>query len=529
MTRRWTTVLVAAIAAAIIGATATAAARDLPLGPAGLPESRSTRVPVPGLTVTQIVRGGASADQFLTVDAGFTLDRAQAEATAARVRGAGVDAAVVEVDLHAPDNPLPGPHGFFARAGRFATPAEAQATADRLTAAGIAGVHVDHTSDDGTATSGPWRVHVLDVDPRRYDGVVAPAIANGVVPGREPVSAIAARAGAFAAVNGGYFVIGEADGTPGDLAGLSVIAGDVVSEAVDGRTDLVLPRPDGGGARVVALSSTLRARASDGARREVDGRNRRPGLIRSCGGDGGDRPTEQPLHDVTCTDPSELIQFTRWFGATADPGSEVEAVLGRDGRVSALRPPGGPIPEAGSVLGGTGAAAAWLRAHARPGMRVRVGASIAAGRRPLRRDRALAIVNGGPRLLAGGRPAITATAEGFTHPGDPEFFYRFGVRRNPRTLAGVTRAGHLLLVAVDGRAPGYSVGLSFTEAAALMAALGARDAVNLDGGGSTTMTLGSTLVTRPSDATGERPVGDAIVLDRRPRRPRGGGAAPPAS
>ncbi|MEY2532653.1 MAG: hypothetical protein QOF29_563 [bacterium] len=528
MTRRWTAVLVAAIAATLGGA-AGAMAQELPLGPAGLPESRSTRALAPGLTATQIVRGGAPAAQFFTVDAGFTLDRAQADATAARVRAAGVDAAVVEVDVHAPDSPLPGPTGFFARAGRFATQAEAQATADRLTAASVPGVHVDHTSDDGTPTRGPWRVHVLEVDPRRYAGVVAPAIADGVLPGRETVSAIAGRVGASAAVNGGYFVIGEQDGTPGDLAGLSVIAGEVVSEAVDGRTDLVLPRRDGGGARVVALSSALRARASDGARREVDGRNRRPGLIRSCGGDGGDRPTERPLHDVTCTDPSELIQFTRWFGATADRGSEIEAVLDRDGRVTALRPPGGPIPSAGSVLGGTGDAATWLRAHARSGMRVRVGTSISAGRRPLRRDRALAIVNGGPRLLAAGRPAITAAAEGFTHPGDPEFFYRFGVRRNPRTLAGVTRAGRLLLVTVDGRAPGYSVGLSFAESAALMAALGARDAVNLDGGGSTTMTLGSTPVTRPSDTTGERPVGDAIVLDRRPRGRAAGGAGPPTS
>ena len=45
-----------------------------------------------------------------------------------------------------------------------------------------------------------------------------------------------------------------------------------------------------------------------------------------------------------------------------------------------------------------------------------------------------------------------------------------------------------------------------------MAALGAREAVNLDGGGSTTMTVGGKLVNRPSDATGERPIGDALVL-----------------
>jgi exopolysaccharide biosynthesis protein len=45
-----------------------------------------------------------------------------------------------------------------------------------------------------------------------------------------------------------------------------------------------------------------------------------------------------------------------------------------------------------------------------------------------------------------------------------------------------------------------------------MQALCAEEAVNLDGGGSTAMTIGEDLVNRPSDSTGERPIGDAIVL-----------------
>ena len=124
------------------------------------------------------------------------------------------------------------------------------------------------------------------------------------------------------------------------------------------------------------------------------------------------------------------------------------------------------------------------------------------------------MINGGPRLLRDGRPDITTDAEGFDHPTDPGFYYAFGLRRNPRTLAGVTADGKLKLVAVDGRAPGYSAGLSFEEGAAVMRALGARDAVNLDGGGSTTMTVRGNVVTRASDAAGERPIADAIVLTR---------------
>jgi exopolysaccharide biosynthesis protein len=65
---------------------------------------------------------------------------------------------------------------------------------------------------------------------------------------------------------------------------------------------------------------------------------------------------------------------------------------------------------------------------------------------------------------------------------------------------------------VDGRRPGYSVGASFEESAGIMEALGSDEAVNLDGGGSTSMTVRRTLVTRPSDTTGERPIGDAVVL-----------------
>ena len=76
----------------------------------------------------------------------------------------------------------------------------------------------------------------------------------------------------------------------------------------------------------------------------------------------------------------------------------------------------------------------------------------------------------------------------------------------------MTADGRLLLVTVDGRAPGHSVGASFEESAGIMRALGAADAVNLDGGGSTAMTVGRALVTRPSDPTGERPIADALVL-----------------
>ena len=503
--------LVMTIVLAALAGAAPAAAAELPLGEKGLPETRERTVLAPGATYTRIVRG-TTGDEYFVIDLGFTLDRGEAEASAAKLRAEGYDARVLTVDLTAPDARLPGPVAHLVRLGRFATAAEAQATQTTLVAAGYQRVRVDYTGDDGTPTTGPWRIHVLEVDPRRFRGRLAPILATDFVPERETVSSIDARTGALAVINGGYFVIGAGDGTPGDLAGLSILRDRLVSEAVNGRTDLLLARPNGRGTRVAALSTRLTAVASDGARRTVDGRNRKPGLIRSYGGVGGDLPTELPRHDFTCTDAAELIQYTADFGAATDATAELEAVLDARGRVEQLRAPGGAIPSDGSVLGGTGDGAQWLRDHGQPGNRVRVSVRVGQGLRRRHLPRRLGVVNGGPRLLAGGEPAISAAAEGFVRPDDPEFFYRFGIRRNPRTLAGVTRDGRVLLVAADGRSPGYANGLSFAEEAAVMAALGASSAVNLDGGGSTAMTVADELVTRPSDATGERPVGDAIAL-----------------
>jgi hypothetical protein len=511
--RSMTALLVAAVIAGVLPGTAAAGA--LPLGAPTLPEARATRALAPGVTLTRIQRGVAPAAESYTVSAGFTAAQGDADALAMRLTAEGFDARVETVTERAPDDPGPAALGYAVRSGSFATQADATAQRDRLVAAGHPSARVDWTGEDGVATSGPWVVQVLTIDARRFRGTVAPVLGSGIVPGREKVTSIATRLHATAAVNGGYFVVTDADGTEGDPAGVSVVRGRLASEAVAGRTSLILPDPHGIGARIDGVWTRDVVRSSDGAVRELDGLERGPGLIRACGGVGGDQPTLLPKHDFTCTDASEVIRYTSLFGPASPSGDGAEAVLDAAGRVTALRDPrGGPIPVGGSVLSGTGDGADWLRTHARPGRRVdvRLGVRSAAGPLPLRRS--LGIVNGGPRLLRAGRQVIPARAEGFVWNDSAEFFWRFGVRRNPRTMAGITSDGRLLLVTVDGHAAGYSVGASFWEEARVMRALGARDAVNLDGGGSTTMTVGGQLVNRPSDATGERPVGDAIIVRR---------------
>jgi exopolysaccharide biosynthesis protein len=106
--------------------------------------------------------------------------------------------------------------------------------------------------------------------------------------------------------------------------------------------------------------------------------------------------------------------------------------------------------------------------------------------------------------LKDGRVAVGDHEEGFDKP--------FSQRRTARTLAGITRTGHLLLVVVDGKRPDWSVGVTFQEGARLMQSLGARDAMGLDGGGSSTMVVEDHLANRPADPGGQRLVADALLI-----------------
>ena len=118
----------------------------------------------------------------------------------------------------------------------------------------------------------------------------------------------------------------------------------------------------------------------------------------------------------------------------------------------------------------------------------------------------LQIVGGFPELLDGG-----------IRVGDLEVGDRpdFAAARHPRTAVGFDPGNGLLwLVVVDGRQIPRSAGMSLPELTELFLALGVREALNLDGGGSSVMTVSGRKVSNPSDATGERPVGNSLWLVR---------------
>lgn len=122
-------------------------------------------------------------------------------------------------------------------------------------------------------------------------------------------------------------------------------------------------------------------------------------------------------------------------------------------------------------------------------------------------DEAPFALEGGPLILQAGEIRLSDGFDAYIKNA-----------REPRTAVGLTPEGRLLLVTVDGRVPGHSQGIALSELARLFLELGATEALNWDGGGSTTMMIGSELVSRV--ATGWcRPVSNALIIVERPPGP----------
>jgi len=109
----------------------------------------------------------------------------------------------------------------------------------------------------------------------------------------------------------------------------------------------------------------------------------------------------------------------------------------------------------------------------------------------------------GPVLVRGGRIAVSDDEEVFFGSSIPEV--------HPRTAAGYTAQGELILLVVDGRQPS-SRGVDLRELAAIMKELGCVEAVNLDGGGSSTLVVNGRLVNRPAGGSYQREVLSAITV-----------------
>ena len=104
----------------------------------------------------------------------------------------------------------------------------------------------------------------------------------------------------------------------------------------------------------------------------------------------------------------------------------------------------------------------------------------------------------GPPLIINGKKLITEGDGGW------------GIA--PRTAIGQRKDGTLLLLVIDGRQPGYSLGATLLDVQNILFEQGAYTAANLDGGSSTTMFYNGQVVNKPCDMLGERMIPTAFIV-----------------
>ncbi len=316
----------------------------------------------------------------------------------------------------------------------------------------------------------------LEIDLRRFRVEARHGRDHAI--GLEPTRQLALRHGAVAAVNGGFFAT---SGTlRGDSTGLWIHRQRLLSEPDRGRGAVGFEERSGF-QRVHFGRPQAEIWWEFGTRRlPVSGinRNRRAG---------------------------EIVLYTPEFHRTTltEPGG-IEIVV-RSGRIVETAHPVGSreIPHDGFVVS---LAPDVKVAGIRPGTPSRWGSSIW-GWLDEPKDVVAEAVSAGPWLLASGRSVLDPSREAISQV--------FSRARHPRTAVGARHDGLLLLVVADGRAPGRSAGVSLPELQELLLELGVTDAVNLDGGGSSTLVLFGRVVNEPSDRTGERENGDGLLVFRR--------------
>jgi len=325
---------------------------------------------------------------------------------------------------------------------------------------------------------GPVVVHVISAPKPTGLYALKPVLSNDAILGRERVTSMLKRVSGeatVAGINGDLFSL-----TDGHPAG-GLIRGGVLDETPDASRSTIGVDTDGVlHVERVTLSGTW---SGSGQRRKLGiNESPRPGRTtlytrawgaRTPAESGGAYATLRPF---PATKPNTLLTST----VTAYAGGSQ------------------PIPPDGAVLVARGAQAGFLSAEAPVGSSITILLTLTP---PW--TNVFEALGGGPIVVENGKPVFRSFEE---------FTSDQLAQRYPRTGIGQTADGRIILVAVDGRQPGYSTGLTNFELALTMMRLGCVTASALDSGGSTTMAFDGKLLNRPSDRGGERAVAEALTL-----------------
>ncbi|SHK54290.1 Predicted protein [Selenomonas ruminantium] len=311
--------------------------------------------------------------------------------------------------------------------------------------------------------AGKISAYFVEADKDLYK--VKPVLAKGRVPGLQTTSGMSDMTDAVAAVNATYFA------GNGDAIGMIKIDGDMAGTTYYRRTALGINSYGQPFMGPVSYEGSV--------------------LLGS---------VSMPVSGVDCERGANNVTiYNHWYGSrtrTNEYGKEYTVV---NGTVTAISDGNSPIPADGWVVSVHGTAAEAF-AGVQVGDRGEITQELGA-----RWDKAPDIMGAGPRLVQNGQVCVTAGEEQF--PGD----IRYG--RAPRSAVAILKNGNYLFGVVDGR-QSNSRGLTLTDWAKLLVKMGAKDAMNLDGGGSSALVIGGQVQNSPSDGS-ERYVGSALILTKK--------------
>ncbi len=335
----------------------------------------------------------------------------------------------------------------------------------------------------GTETE-PVKINLLRLDLTKVRLDVVHALDAAI--GLETTSSMATRHGAFAAINAGFFRLDRSI-FAGDETGVLVINNELYSESHSGRVALMIENNlDRTQVSIERANITDSIEVND---KTFDvGRNR-----------------ERKAND--------LVLFSNNFNyTTLTDNNGIEFFLENSKVVKIVDQKGSnKIPGGDYILSASGKMREELKNLIKLGTKithfVKQSSPTDSTTGTLFKT-AEDIISGVPQLIKNGKIEITWEQEKSSKS--------FVETRHPRTAVAKLKDGKFLMATVDGRQK-ESVGMNLDELAALLLELGATDAMNLDGGGSTTMFAGGKVVNKPSDKEGERRVGDAILVFPRKR------------
>ncbi|HLV09147.1 MAG TPA: phosphodiester glycosidase family protein, partial [Halanaerobiales bacterium] len=317
---------------------------------------------------------------------------------------------------------------------------------------------------------GPRNITVLDLDLNRENLIAEPVLAGKGVSGLADLAEMVKKQGALAGINGGYF------GSNARPLGFLMKDGMVISEPLMERTSLIFT--EGGEVIIspVKWQACLHNRRTD-KNFLISGVNRKPGtdeavIINRYYGERAPELKEGVLELVINTMQIIAINDGSAGGSTAIPAEGYIIQIHGKGREAALDYQPGDVVEYQDIF--------------------------ETELKDLKPHKAL---GAGPRLIENGEIKITAAEEEF----QPDISYG----RAPRTAAGLTAEGHLLMVTIDGRQPELSIGMTLNELAEWMINHGIIEGMNLDGGYSARMVVRGFTMNNPGQ---ERLVNNGILI-----------------